>query len=257
MAAKINPLAGGGGSNDLVVVCVDLSVGGGLYAFRQRYSPGLRPRPRTAYAYDPDGVRMHLANDIRSDLRRWPVALGLEGPLWGATLAPLGPYVARPFESNPYSWTQQVGGHAALKGLLILEGLVSGLPRRTRVSRLSQASPLTWAPGNLHLWEAFVTKAYRTAPWWTTTLPRGATLVAGGKPFVFRADLWDALNAVEHGFAHPAGLRLGPHAHPLPPGQQVVSLASRALQAVGLSARGQSDCAVIEPERRAGHLMWR
>jgi hypothetical protein len=84
-------LSGPWTADSLLVACLDLGSNKALAAFAERFGPGFMPIAESANAYTGAGVRRHLVTHLSEALKKEPVALGLEGPLWGLSSGALGP----------------------------------------------------------------------------------------------------------------------------------------------------------------------
>lgn len=187
-------LAPNGYSGKLVVAALDLSANKGLAAFRQHYDRPGKPSANDQFGekYAAGDVRGDLVNDLRKDLEDGTVALGLEGPCWGAAKGPLGPLVGRPFEGDKsYSWVGGSGGPAAVKGMALLHGLLNELGTTVQNVTYGVAGP-TACIGQAHtlwLWEAYVAGNYKPS---LNSVPQH---LRGSQ------DIADAYAAVAWGFA--------------------------------------------------------
>jgi len=139
----------------LSVCAVDLGATGGLAAYLEFWDrPGGTPTGQTSY--NAPGVRGNpgLVADLDGLLAIGSVALGLEGPCWGAAAGPLGPLQKRWFETATSAWYDRSGGPAALKAAIVGGALVAGLTNLQEISYGTSRS--LGRPGVLWLWEAYV-----------------------------------------------------------------------------------------------------
>lgn len=244
-------LAPNGYSGKLVVAALDLSTNTGLAAFRQHYDHPGKSSANDQYGktYAAGDVRSDLVNDLRKDLEDGTVALGLEGPCWGAAKGPLGPLVGRPFEGNQsYSWVGGSGGPAAVKGMALLHGLLNQLGKKTVQNVTYGVAGPTACIGQAHtlwLWEAYVAGNYKpslkTVP---LHLPRR------------NQDIADAYAAVAWGFASKPQ-RISPQTAPT----VVVPITGQVLVGAGLTKPGDTwwkePCLVIAPNpNRSAQQLW-
>jgi hypothetical protein len=238
------------------VCCVDLSTNKGLAAYAETFTAA-GPVEQSAADFNARGVRSDLVKMIAHRLRSGPVALGIEGPLWGLTLGPVGPYVRRPFEligKSDYSWcggAGNIGAATTLKAQLILAALMRDLVDalddgpQLEVCFAGGGTEFNWRAGSFLLWKAFVGGHYKEVP---VCLPETCR-------FRTNPDVLDAARAVWAGFSnHPERLTT-----PSELLEQVVPLAVNALLAAGVSLPPELRpglCAVVAPGMPRGVLLW-
>jgi hypothetical protein len=137
----------------LNVCAVDLGASSGLAAYLEHWDhPGGIVAGQTSYSAF--GIRSSLVADLDGLLATGSVALGLEGPCWGAAAEPLGPLEKRWFESPTSAWYDRSGGPAALKAAILGSALVA---RLTNLKEITDGTSTSLGdPGVLWLWEAYV-----------------------------------------------------------------------------------------------------
>ena len=219
----------------LTVCAVDLGATDGLAAYLELWdSPCGTPTGQTSY--NAPGVRgargvPGLAADLDGLLATGSVALGLEGPCWGAADEPLGPLRKRWFETRESAWYDRSGGPAALKAAIVCGALVAGLTHLQEISY--GTSPSLGRPGVLWVWEAYVFGESAKAA--GNALPkceswcmaegarrRSRTITPSSR---LSRDRKDAFAAVRHGFAAASVVETGD------PPRTVVPVVTRAIAA--------------------------
>lgn len=261
------PIAGRAGPA-ILVACVDLGVNTRIAAFTESYvssgaSYRFKKQGGTSAAYDHKDLRNHLAPDLTAALRSGPVALGIEGPLWGHSDGRTGPYRPRPFEDGYRAWFGGSGGPAAIKAFATVLDLLELISPAVNcvTNALPVGTPIPWEPGTLLLWEAFVTGEYKPGDGLANA--RDLRGRSGGKWAAGQnKDVDDAVWAVRMGFCNDPAPDLhernGWAAGVAMRGR--VSIAGAAVRAVQRSWIGPDwsewDCLVIAPKEGRANLKW-
>lgn len=207
----------------VAVACIDIGAKKGLGAAFGSYDlAGTWRKKKTpvVVGMDAAATRSDLAGHLASALSEQPVALGIEGPLWGAATGPFGEIIQRPFEpkssgGGPFPWYSGAGAAAAIMASSLLVGLLAEVKQRFPGLQLTYglAGHPSWKRGVLLLWEAFIPKPKCCTPTgdWTQ-------------------DTQDAVCAIEHGFLNFNNTTTE---KTKPLGGVVVPLAGRFLEADG------------------------
>jgi len=194
-------------SGPLTICAIDLGANDTLAAYLEFWNcPGGTPTGQTVY--NASGVRNNLVADLDSMLAKGSVALGLEGPCWGAAAGPLGPLDKRWFETPTSAWYDRSGGPAALKAEIFARDIVANLKNLKEITYRTSHS--LGSSGVLWLWEAYVFGDSAKAA--GSALPVGETWVKvnnkgrhnmspTANPSLLNKDQRDAFAAVRHGFA--------------------------------------------------------